>query len=145
MSVTTTLSPECTATLPGLANVEKVVMILSRNSASSFLLGAVITASAAVPPAMTGDFVDGSPIVHAASRCAEYGPGFVDMGNGTCSRIAGHVRVELGTRNASSSTWTAGGTSSAALRSDGLGMLPGAGDSRHLRVRSGLESFSPFQ
>ena len=82
--------------------------------------------------------------VQAAKRCAAYGPGYVDMGHGTCGRV--HVRVESGTRAVNANTWNAGGaTSSAALRSDGRGMVPGAGLSTHLRVRDGLESFSPFQ
>ena len=80
-------------------------------------------------------------IREAANRCADFGPGFVDMGNGTCARSSGHVRV--GTRNADA--WATDGTSNAGLRSDSPGMLRGAGDSGHLRVRSGLESLSPFR
>ena len=93
------------------------------------------------------------------NRCALYGADFTDIGNGTCARVvrqyaspygeAGgqHVRVDLGNRAASSdsrssdpSAWSAGGTANAALRSDGLGMLPGAADAQHLRVPGGLFS-----
>ncbi len=80
------------------------------------------------------------------SRCALYGPGFADLGDGTCARIigeegggSGHVRVDLGSRAspADARTWSMGTTANAALRTDGLGMLPGAADAQHLRVQGG--------
>ncbi len=86
-------------------------------------------------------------------HCSLYGAGFVDVGNGTCARVvrhhdeaaSQHVRVDLdghepGGRAASDDprAWSAGGTANAALRSDGLGMLPGAAEAAHLRVQGGL-------
>ena len=139
------VSPECIGTFIWLADTEKVTMSLSRNHASSLLLGTLAAVSMAAGPAFAGDTIDGAQIAHAANRCAVFGPGFVDMGDGTCSRVSEHVRVDLGMRDAGGDTWTTSGTSSATLRSDGLGMLPGASESRHLRVRSGLESYNPFQ
>ena len=82
-------------------------------------------------------------ILPAASHCADFGPGFVDMGNGTCGRASNHVRV--GTRNANASAWATDGTSNAGLRSDARGMVPGAGDATHLRVRSGLDPLGLFR
>lgn len=116
-------------------------MRLSLNSASVVLLGIVGSTSLA-EQAQAGDARD-AQIVHAADRCADYGLGFLDLGRGNCGRT--HVRVDGGLRNANSNFWTSSGTSSAALRSDGLGMLPGAGDLSHLRVRNNLESYSPFR
>ena len=115
-------------------------MILSRNYASSLLVGALIAASATSVTA--GDYGDGT-LSRTTDRCSAYGAGFIDMGNGTCRRA--QVRVEGQTRNANVNAWGANGTSSTALRSDGLGMLPGIGDSSRLRVRNGLESYSPFR
>ena len=120
-------------------------MIISRKSAS-IILGIVpfgISMVALTTSARAGGYAD-EALVQAAERCAAYGPGYIDMGHGTCGRV--HVRVENGTRAASANPWNAGGTtSSAALRGDGVGMVPGAGVSTHLRVRNGLESYSPFQ
>lgn len=86
---------------------------------------------------------DANRILPAASHCADFGPDFVDMGNGTCGRASSHVRV--GTRNANASAWTTDGTSHAGLRSDSHGMVPGAGGATHLRVRSGLDPLSLFR
>ena len=86
---------------------------------------------------------DGNRILPATSHCADFGPGFVDMGNGTCGRASSHVRV--GTRNANANAWSTDGTSNAGLRSDSRGMVPGAGDATHLRVRSGLDPLSLFR
>ena len=120
-------------------------MILFRNYASSILIGALVWASAVVG-AGAGEYVYGSQIVDAGNRCAAYGPGFADVGHGTCGQVGGHVRVDMGTSHAGLNVWTAtSGTSNAAMRSYGVGMLPGAGDSHHLRVRSGLESYNPFR
>ena len=121
-------------------------MILSRNYASTLLLGIVpfgILMATVSTSARAGGYSDTGGIVEAADRCAAYGQGYIDMGHGTCGRV--HVRVESGTRAANANPWSTGATSSAALRSDGLGMVPGAGVSTHLRVRNGLESYSPFQ
>ncbi len=120
-------------------------MILSRNYASTLLLGILplsVSLSTIATGSKAGDSLEGS-LVKAAERCATYGPGYIDMGHGACGRV--HVRVESATRNAASNPWATGTTSSAALRTDGLGMVPGAGDSTHLRIRDGLESYSPFQ
>ena len=112
-------------------------MSLLRNHASSFLLGAVMAASAA-PAVPADEFGDVPRLAHAASRCTEYGGHVADLGS--CG--GDHVRV--GARDGVNA-WSAVGTSSAALRSDGYGMLPGASGARHLRVRSGMESYNRFQ
>ena len=76
--------------------------------------------------AMTSTAVGGE-VVTIADRCAVYGSGFVELGNGTCgSRRTDDVR---------NGVWTGTGASNAGLRSDGLGMLPGAGNARHLRIQ----------
>ena len=117
-------------------------MNLSRNYASSLALGALI---AAASTARAGDYVDGTPrITPATSRCAAFGPGFVDMGNGTCTRVNSHIRVEFGVRRAMNEAWSGGGTSSATLRSDGIEMVPGVGVSHQLRVRNTLQTLSPY-
>ena len=69
-------------------------------------------------------------VIKVADRCAVYGPGFVDVGNGACGRVA---TARIG--DASHGSWTSG-ASNAGLRSDGLGMLPGAGNARHLRIQA---------
>ena len=120
-------------------------MTLLRTPASSLALGALVAVTLAGTTADAGDYVDGAPITIAASRCAGYGPGFVDVGNGTCVRTSSHVRVEFGTLHASSDGWSGGGASSATLRSEGSEFMPGVGASHQLRVRSGLQSLSPFQ
>ena len=63
-------------------------------------------------------------VVRIGDRCAAYGSGFVDLGGGTC----GQARVGE-TRG-----WS--GAASAGYRTDGLGMLPGAGNARHLHVQT---------
>lgn len=113
-------------------------MILSRNA---LVLGALI-ASAAGPSARAGDVSDG--IVQIGNRCASiYGPGYVDMRDGSCGVVSGHVRVQLNSRAAGG--WDTDGTSTAAMRTGAPGMLPGVGDTQHLRVRSGLDPYSPFR
>jgi len=117
-------------------------MIPSRTCSSPFLLGILVAGTVAVPGAWSGEADGGGQGVRISSQCGLYGPGFVDLGNGTCgqvtSRVGGHVRIEPVAR---SGNWPNGGTSNAALRSDGLGMLPGANDARHLRVQSGVDPY----
>ena len=88
------------------------------------VLAVLATATMASTAAFSGD------MVRIADRCAIYGSGFVDLGNGTCGRTArAHISDASG-------GWNGGGASNAGLRSDGLGMLPGAGNARHLRVQA---------
>lgn len=89
----------------------------------------------AEPAAVAGE---GGGIVVAADRCAILGPGYFDLGNGICGRNGGHVRMEIAPGTSRRGDWngSSGSASSTALRSDGLGMLPGAGDTRHLRIRA---------
>lgn len=63
-------------------------------------------------------------VVRIGDRCAVYGPGFVDLGGGTC----GQARV------GEARSWS--GAASAGYRTDGLGMLPGASNARHLHVQT---------
>jgi hypothetical protein len=92
--------------------------------------------------AMAGDgmFVGGS-------RCGLYGPGVIDGGLGLCGQgerlTGGYVRIgpadNAAASRAASAGWALGQTSHAAMRSvgagpDGTGMVPGAGESRHLRL-----------
>lgn len=63
----------------------------------------------------------GGEVVAIADRCAIYGNGVVELANRTC-----------GLRRSEESR---GGASNAGLRSDGLGMLSGAGNARHLRIQ----------
>ena len=122
-------------------------MNLSPNYASSFALGAVIAATlVASPSVQAGEYIETTSTVRpAASRCAGFGPGFVDVGNGTCARVSGHIRVEFGVRQAGNEAWAAsGGASSATLRSDGDEMMPGVGASHQLRVRNALQTVSPY-
>ena len=95
-------------------------------------------------PAQSDEF---ARIIPVASRCDVYGAGFVDLGNGFCGQIAGrqgggsHVRIDQTPQTAGAGGWTTGGTSNAALRSDGAGMLPGASDAQHLRIQSGADPY----
>ena len=89
---------------------------------TTLVLGTLATATMASTVAFSGD------VVRIGDRCAVYGPGFVDLGNGTCRQL-GHARI------GDARAWT-GGAASAGLRSDGLGMLPGAGNARHLHVQT---------
>ena len=120
-------------------------MNLLRTPASSLALSALVAATLAGTTADAGDYVDGAPIAVGTSRCTALGPGFVDMGNGTCARTSSHVRVEFGTLHASRDAWTGGATANAALHSEGPEFMPGVGASHQLRVRSGLQTLSPFQ
>ncbi len=86
------------------------------------VLGTLAMATMASTAAFSGD------VVRIADRCAVYGSGFADLGNGTCGQV-GHARI------GDTRVWS-GGTASAGLRSDGLGMLPGAGNARHLHVQA---------
>jgi hypothetical protein len=140
------LSPDCTVTKAAYAVFEKVTMILSPNYAATLLLAGMPLglAMATIPTSAHANDYATEGMVQAAERCATYGAGYIDMGHGTCGRV--HVRVDTITRNGNAGAWTAGGTtSSAALRSDGAGMVPGAGIATHLRVRNGLDSYSPFR
>ena len=89
---------------------------------TTLVLGTLATATMASTAAFSGD------VVQIADRCAVYGPGLVDLGNGTCGQV-GQGRI------GDTRAWT-GGAASAGYRSDGLGMLPGAGNARHLRVQA---------
>ena len=124
----------------------KAVMILSRSYSSlAFIVAATVVAASS--GAGAGDVIDPT----AGGRCAALGTDAVDLGDGVCGRVAGHTRIEVHSRsaadarNASASGWTVNGTSSANLRSDSSGMVPGAFESHHLRVRSGLNSYNPFR
>ncbi len=86
---------------------------------TTLVLGTLATATMASTAAFTGD------VIRITDRCAVYGPGVVDLGNGTC----GQSKINDAFK------WN-GGTASAGLRSDGLGMLPGAGNARHLHVQA---------
>ena len=115
-----------------------------RTPASSLVaLGALTTLMLAGSTADAGDWAEGARITTAASRCASFGPGFVDLGDGTCARASNHVRVQLGMRPVASGGW-AGTTSSATLRSEGAEFMPGVGASHQLRVRNGLQTLSPY-
>lgn len=87
---------------------------------TTLVLGAVSLTMVASAPVLAGDLLE------AANRCAVYGGGFVELGNGTCGR----VRVG---DTAQGSEWRG---ANAGLRSDGYGMLPGAGNARHLRIQA---------
>ena len=123
-------------------------MTLSRTPATTAALSALFAVASAAALAATtaeaGDLVDGARITPATNRCAVFGPGFADMGNGTCVRTDSHVRVGFGTHRAASEMWTTSGTSSAELRSEGSEMMPGVGTSHQLRVRNGLQSFDRY-
>ncbi len=119
-------------------------MIPFRNSASFALAGALVTFAVAGPTEASAG-ADAAHPAPSVDRCAVYGPAFVDLGNGVCGRVSGHVRVDMGPSHAALNTWTApGGTSTAGMRTDGAGMVPVAGAMQHLRVRDGLESYDPF-
>ena len=88
---------------------------------TTLVLGTLAATSMASTAAFSGD------MIRIADRCAVYGPGFVDLGNGTCGQVS---QARTG-----SSAWIGGVASNAGLRSDGVGMLPGAGNARHLRIQ----------
>ena len=139
------LSPECAASFAVLANTpRKVAMTLSRTPASTLALSALVACALAATTAEAGDLVDGARVVPAADRCAMFGPGFADMGNGTCTRAESHVRVQFGTHRAASEAWITSGTSSAALHSEGSEMMPGVGTSHQLHVRNALQSYDRY-
>ena len=133
------------------------------NSASFALAGALLTfATVGSTDASAGD---AAPL--PAGRCAVLGPGFAEVGDGVCGRVGGqrvdsqrvdsqrvdshvrvdtHVRVDMGPSHAALNTWSAPqGTSTAGMRTDGAGMVPGAGAMQHLRVRNGLDTYDPFR
>ena len=123
-----------------------------RNATASVLAGVLVTLAAAPRGAFAADYED-TPHAQPLNRCAAYGPGFVEVGNGVCGRVTGRVdshidtrlRVDMGASHAALNAWSsATGTSNAAMRTDGAGMLPGASDTQHLRVRNGLDSYNPF-
>lgn len=115
-----------------------------RTSATSLVaLGALTALMLAGSTADAGDWGEGARITPATSRCAAFGHGFVDLGDGTCGRAGSHVRVQLGARQVAGDSWSAG-TSTANLRSEGPEFMPGVGDSHQLRVRNGLQTLSPY-
>ncbi len=85
---------------------------------TSLVLATLTSATLTSTSAFSGD------VARMADRCAIYGQGFVDLGNGTCARVQ-DLR-----------TWSGGSASNAGLRTDGQGMLPGAGNARHLRIQA---------
>ena len=112
-------------------------MIPIRTFPSALVLGAIaLSCAGAAHGAETGG------ITQAADRCAFYGPGFVDLGNGSCGQVMINGRVRVDDGRQPSSNWPTSGTATAALRSDGLGMLPGAAGAQHLRIQSG--SIDPY-
>lgn len=119
-------------------------MTVSWTPASTLALSAIVAAALAATTAEAGDLVDGVRLMPATSRCAMFGPGFADTGNGTCVRADNHVRVEQGTHHAASEAWSTSGTSSAELRSEGIEMMPGIGASHQLRVRNGLQTYDRY-
>ncbi len=119
-------------------------MALPRSPASTLAFGALFAASLAGSTARAGDLVDGARITPATNRCAAFGPGFVDVGNGACLRADNHVHVDFGVRHASNPAWGNGSASSAELRSEGVEIMPGVGTSHQLRVRNGLQTFDHY-
>ena len=118
-------------------------MIHLRNSASFALAGALVTL--AVTGSGTASAGDEAARSAPSHRCAAYGAGFVDVGNGLCGRVSSHVRVDMGPSHAALNGWSAPqATSTAGMRTDGAGMVPGAGAMQHLRVRNGLDTYDPF-
>ncbi len=117
----------------------------SRTYASCLVFGALVITPVTASGVDAGDYVGTHPVIRIGDHCAQFGEGFVDAGNGICSRVSRHVRVYVGSLNTgigqALNTWSTTGTSSAALRSEG--MVPGA-EVTHLRVRGSLDSFSPF-
>ena len=89
---------------------------------TTLVLGTLATAAMASTAAFSED------VIRVADRCAVYGASYVDLGNGTCGQVG---QARLGDAR----VWT-GGAASAGYRSDGLGMLPGAGTAHHLRVQA---------
>lgn len=138
------LLPECLARFATLANTRKVAMTFPRTPASTLALSALVAATLAGSTARAGDFVDGAQVTPATNRCAPFGPGFVDVGNGACMRADNHVHVEFGTRRAANPSWDGGSASSAELRSEGVEIMPGVGTSHQLRVRNGLQTFDRY-
>ena len=116
-------------------------MTLSWTPASTLALSAIVAAALAATTAEAGDLIEGARVIPATSHCAMFGPGYADMGNGTCVRAENHFRVQLGIHRAASEAWTTSGTSSAELRSEGIETTPGIGTSHQLRVRNGLQSY----
>ena len=109
------------------------------------LLCAALLFTAGVAPGTVDAGGAGSRI----GGCAIYGPGFIDMGNGICGRVAmsgpvtvdGRMRIDPGSRTLYyGQAWPANGTASAELRSDRLGMMPGISNARHLRIEGGTGS-----
>ena len=122
-------------------------MIHSRSCPSFLLIGGLLATVGAMTPAHADERGD---IIRVSNRCDIYGPGFVDVGNGYCSRVGiggpsgaqSHVRIEQPAR-AGSEGWTStGSTSNAALRSESSGMLPGISDAQHLRIQSGVDPYA---
>ncbi|VVB42079.1 protein of unknown function [Beijerinckiaceae bacterium RH AL1] len=138
------LLPECAVSFAGLADTRKVAMALPRTPASTLAFGALVAVTLAGSTAEAGDYVEGAQIVPATNRCAAFGPGFVDMGNGACLRADNHVHVEFGTRRAAMPSWSGGSASSAELRSEGIEIMPGVGTSHQLRVRNGLQTYDRY-
>lgn len=115
-------------------------MILTRTNATSIVLGAIGIAAILSPALAQNYFV--SERIQAASRCSDFGPGFIEMGNGVCARVGSANRVQLGSRTVNSGSWASDGTSSATLRSS-EDMLPGAAV-QHLRIPN-TPTDSPFR
>jgi hypothetical protein len=138
----TTFSPDCGTIILGIGDDEKVVMLLSPSYGFCLALAALALTSLPGESVAAGEFADAAPVTRIGDTCARFGNGFVDVGNGVCGRVSGHVRVYVGTRSVTVNPWAGNGTSSAALRSDG--MVPGA-EVTHLRVHGGLDSFDPFR
>lgn len=115
-----------------------------RRSHAPYVLGAMAAVSIA-GVASAGEYVGGRVITRIGDRCTQLGEGFVDVGNGICGRVNRSLRIYVGPRNAPANAWSGGGTASAAMRTDGMGMLPGVTSTQHLRVRGNLDSYSPFR
>ncbi len=111
-------------------------MIPIRTLSSIVPLGAVLLSSAL---AAHGEEV--GTVMRVVDRCEVYGPGFTDLGDGTCGRVVITGRVRVDNSGQSTSAWSTNGTANAALRTDGLGMLPGASGAQHLRVQSGSDPY----
>lgn len=114
------------------------------STAATGLLACVALGSV---PARCGDLGAASSV-----RCRDFGVGFIDLGNGVCERMGGHiggqVRVQLGHRDLGQSGWgSAATTSHAAMRGyDGDEATDAApATTEHLRVGGSSGVMLPYR
>lgn len=132
-----------------LREIDHAVMIRPRTFVSCVVKCVVLALAAATSVStgvQAGDYVVVGAVNRIADRCAaRFGEGFVDGGNGVCTRVGIHPRVYIAPRNAGMNAWSSGAASNAAvIHTDGSSMVPGA-PAQHLRVRGNLDSYSPFR